>query len=224
MPNDSVLSRIEVFTSNARDLEYRSEGDQLRNTIKNVIRSCADMAYNDGHKSLEQQITLSGGSGFATKEVLQIDKLARYFGLCRDFGKLSQRCNFQNTTKEITLQYVIAPGGEKPIGASQICYIHAEVQLILYYEQYPTANPPRSIGCSKSACFLCDILIQKLRKYCVSYAHKRLYHQWTISDVSWMTTEQVSSFRNILQAIIADITLLKHAIRGSNPPPGYKGY
>lgn len=216
MPYDNIYSRIEVFTSNARDLEYKQEGEQLRNKIKNIIRSCADISYSDGHKSLEQQVTLRGGSGFEIKEILQIDKLARYLGLCRDLGKLSQRCNFHNTTKQITMQYVAAPRGEKPLGASKICYVHAEVQLILYYEQYPTANPPRSIGCSKSACFLCDILIQKLRKYCVSYAHKRLYHQWTISDVCWMTTEQVFCFRNILQAIIADISLLKHDIIGSN--------
>lgn len=224
MPNDNISSRIEVFTSNARGLEYRSEGDQLRSKIKNTIRSCADISYNDGHKSLEQQVTLSGGSGFETKEVLQIDKLARYLGLCRDLGKLSQRCNFHNTTKKITLQYVEAPRGEKPIGASQTCYIHAEVQLILYYEQHPTANPPRAISCSRSACFLCDILIQKLGKYCVSYAHKRLYHQWTISDVSWMTTEQVSCFRNILEAIVVDISLLEHDLSGPNKKLQFKNY
>lgn len=218
-PYDNILSRLEEFTSNSRGLKYRPEENQLRNRIKKIIRSCAEISYSGGHKSLEQfleLITPNARSDLVTKEVLQIDKLARYLGLCRDLGKLSQRCNFRNTTKTITLQYLEAPRGEKPIGASKTCYVHAEVQLILNYERYSTGQPPRAIGCSKSACFLCDTLIQKLGKYSVSYAHKRLYHQWTISDVSWMTTEQVSCFRNILQAIIADISLLKHYLTGPN--------
>lgn len=207
-PYDDILSRLKKFTSTARDLEFRLEGAQLRETIKRIVRSCAEISYSGEHRSLEQQVALHGGSDFVTKEVLQIDKLARYFSLCRDLGKLSARCEFHNTTKGITLQHLASFQAERPKGASQTCYVHAEVQLILYYEQYSSEKPPRAIGCSKSACFLCDILIQKLRKYCISYSHKRLYNQWTIKNVCWMTPEQVFYFRDILQAIITEISAL----------------
>lgn len=213
-PFDSILSRLEVLISNACDLEWKPEGDQLRNKIKKIIRSCAEISYSGEYKSLEQQVAIHGGSDFVTKEVLQIDKLARYLGLCRDLGKLSQRCNFHNTTKTITLQYLAAFGGEKPTGAWKTCYVHAEVQLILHYEQFSSGKPPRAIGCSKSACYLCDLLIQKLRKYWISHSHKRLYNQWTIKDVCWMTTEQVVCFRDILQAITAEISSLGRELGG----------
>jgi hypothetical protein len=188
-------------------------GARLRNAIKTIVRRCADISHSGENRSLEQQITLRGGSDLLTKEILQIDKLARYFNLCRDFGKLSQRCNFRNTTKVITLQYLEALQAEKPNGASKTCHVHAEVQLILYYEQFPTNRPPRAIGCSKSACFLCDILIQKLQKYCISHSHKRLYNQWTIMDVRWMTEEQVLYFREILQTIVRELSLLAKDLR-----------
>lgn len=208
-PYDDMISRLKAFTSTAHDLEFRLEGARLRETIKRIIRSCATISYGCKHRSLEQQVIAAyGGSDFVTREVVQIDKLARYFGLCRDLGKLSQRCNFRDTTKGITLQHLESFQAEKPNGASQNCYVHAEVQLILYYEQYPTEKPPRAIGCSKSACFLCDTLIQKLKKYYISYSHKRLYNQWTIKDVCWMAPEQVLYFRDILQAIVTEISSL----------------
>lgn len=213
-PYDDILSRLEAFTSSARGLKHRLEGARLHETIKSIVRSCAEISYSGEHRSLEQQVALRGGSGFVTKDILQIDKLARYFGLCRDLGKLSQRCNFHNTTKRITLHYLAAFPAERPRGALKTCYVHAEVQLILYYEQHSTERPPRAIGCSKSACFLCDILIQKSRKYWISQSHKRLYNQWTIKDVCWMTEEQVLYFRDILQAITAEISSLGHELEG----------
>ncbi|KAH8771770.1 hypothetical protein F5883DRAFT_415569, partial [Diaporthe sp. PMI_573] len=212
-PYDDIVTHLRAFTSSARELESPMSGARLRNAIKTIVRRCADISHSGENRSLEQQITLQGGSDLLTKEILQIDKLARYFNLCRDFGKLSQRCNFRNTTKVITLQYLEALQAEKPNGASKTCHVHAEVQLILYYEQFPTNRPPRAIGCSKSACFLCDILIQKLQKYYISHSHKRLYNQWTIMDVRWMTEEQVLYFREILQTIVRELSLLAKDLR-----------
>ena len=211
-PYYDLLSRLEAFISSARDLEFRLYDTRLRDVIKNIIRSCTEISCNGGFKSLEQQIVLHGRPDLVTKEVLQIDKLARYFGLCRDLGKLSQRCGFHKTTKTVRLQHLEALGAEKPKGASRICHVHAEVQLILHYEQYPTQKPPRAIGCSKSACFLCDILIQKLGKYCISTSHRRLYNQWTINNVCWMKAEQVLYFRGILQVITADLSRLAQGL------------
>lgn len=211
-PYEDVLSRLKEFDSSVRDLEFRLEGARLRNTVRNVIRKCADTSYGGGHKSLEEQVILHGGTALVTKEVVQIDKLARYFGLCRDLSKLSQRCSFHDTAKGIMLQCLKAPQSEKPDGASKTCHIHAEVQLILYYEQHQTERPPRAIGCSKSACFLCDILIQKLQKYHISFSHRRLYNQWTIMDVCWMTTEQAHHFRDVLRAIITELLSLRQSL------------
>lgn len=212
-PHDHIVSQLRAFCLSARELETPLYGAALRDVIRTIIRRCADISRSGEHRSLEQQIILHGGSNLVTRNILQIDKLARYFNLCKDLGKLSQKCKFRNTTKAITLRYLEALPGEQPNGASKICYVHAEVQLILHYEQLPVHRPPRAIGCSKSACFLCDILVQKLQKYYISHSHKRLYNQWTITDVRWMTEEQIANFREILHTIVDELLSLARETR-----------
>ncbi len=58
--------------------------------------------------------------------------------------------------------------------------IHAEVQLLLFYEQYPHVSRPRIIGSSKSACYLCDKFIQLHGDFCIPRTHGRLYDRWML--------------------------------------------
>ncbi|WJG35457.1 uncharacterized protein FOBCDRAFT_137545, partial [Fusarium oxysporum Fo47] len=64
---------------------------------------------------------------------------------------------------------------------------------------------PRAIGCSKSACYLCDLFIRKHGRYVVSQTHGRLYEKWTIPDAKWMTTSQADSFRSVVESMMQDI-------------------
>src|SRR3569833_555052 len=115
---------------------------------------------------------------------------------------------YQHVVKNITLDILTAYPAERPVGALRRCHVHAEVQLILHYEQHFPQRPPRAIGCSKSACFLCDSLIQKLGQYRISYAHRRLYNQWTIPDVSWITSKRAHYFKSVIENMIADMVQL----------------
>lgn len=211
----SQLAWLDQFVSSARILDYKLDGPRLREAVATVIRCCAGVSYGGGHRSLETLLRgVPGGRSIAeTKEVMQIDKLARYLGLCRDLAKLSRRRPFRKSTKMVTLEPLTAFESERPVGALKSCHVHAEVQLILHYEQHPPERPPRAIGCSKSACFLCDMLIQKLGKYQISFSHRRLYNQWTIKDVKWMTTERRLCFQHILTTMIDDMLLLAKALR-----------
>lgn len=58
--------------------------------------------------------------------------------------------------------------------------IHAEVQLLFFYEQSPDKSRPRIICSSKSACYLCDLFIKIHGKFHIPRTHGRLYDKWIL--------------------------------------------
>jgi len=63
--------------------------------------------------------------------------------------------------------------------------VHAEIQLICYYEQHPnTRFPPRVLKSSKHACFLCDLFIKTHGKYYISRTHGKAYYLWMLPDIN----------------------------------------
>ncbi|KAI0835926.1 hypothetical protein F5Y06DRAFT_305549 [Hypoxylon sp. FL0890] len=193
------------------DTVEESDTERIRSSVREIVRHCVNVSYSGDHRSLEEQLReipdgreISGGKGVA-----QVDKLARYFGLSKDLAKLARTAKYHHVMQNVSLQVFEGYPSIKPIGASSECHVHAEVQLILYYEQHTMERPPRAIGCSKSACFLCHSLIQKLGRYCISHSHGHLYHKWTISDVTFMTTERVKEFRSVLEKMCTEMASLR---------------
>lgn len=60
--------------------------------------------------------------------------------------------------------------------------VHAEIQLLFYYEMYPEIRRPRVICSSKSACFLCDLFIKVHAKFYMARSHGVLYDTWLLPD------------------------------------------
>jgi hypothetical protein len=212
-----LISRLDGLLSSLRLLENPERPDEqsVRAAVEAVVRHCADVSYGGKHHSLEQEVRRIPGSQRVSKsrEVAQIDKLAQYLGLSKDLAKLARRSEYSPVNQNLILKYLNAYPASMPAGALRTCHVHAEVQLVLHYEQYSLEKLPRAIGCSKSACFLCDMLIQMLGKYHISYAHRRLYNQWTIPNVSWMTMERVYYFRSILENMKIKMVSLKGSAR-----------
>lgn len=217
-----LLSRLDSLLSSLRLLETieRSDEHSILVAITSIVRHCADVAYSKDHRSLEQQLRQiqipNSEEILKSREVAQIDKLARYFGLSKDLANLARRSEYYHVTQNFSLEYITAYQASQPAGALRKCHVHAEVQLILHYEQHPLDKPPRVIGCSKSACFLCDLLIKMTGQYYISHAHRRLYNQWTIPDVPWMTMERVNYFRAILGGMIIKMGSLLENERRNN--------
>ncbi|KAL9011323.1 MAG: hypothetical protein Q9173_003824 [Seirophora scorigena] len=82
-------------------------------------------------------------------------------------------------------------------------YVHAEVQLITFYDLTPSlkALAPRVLGVSKWACYLCNLFVSLHGKYFISKTHGRLYHQWPVPNLASMSTAQRRKYRKILQDI-----------------------
>lgn len=58
--------------------------------------------------------------------------------------------------------------------------IHAEIQLLFFYELNHVPIRPRVISSSKSACFLCDLFVKIHEGFCTPRTHGVLYHQWRL--------------------------------------------
>ena len=77
--------------------------------------------------------------------------------------------------------------------------VHAEVQLIFFYEQNPHILRPRVICSNKSACYLCDLFIKHHGLFYTPSTHGRLYETWRLPSprttplaaVRWLQIEDI---------------------------------
>lgn len=87
--------------------------------------------------------------------------------------------------------------------------VHAEIQLVIFYEQYPSKMPPRIIGSSKSACYLCDLFIQHHGLFQVARSHGKLYDRWILPkealDQSIHLQSVVEKFNTALETTTLEI-------------------
>ncbi|KAI9717671.1 MAG: hypothetical protein M1812_004616 [Candelaria pacifica] len=91
--------------------------------------------------------------------------------------------------------------------------VHAEIQLLLYYELHPDLPRPRVICSSKSACYLCDLFIRFHGLYYIPRTHGRLYEKWTLPDLANGLTE---SCRAALNTVLDQLNaVLEQKIRST---------
>lgn len=66
--------------------------------------------------------------------------------------------------------------------------IHAEIQLLFYYEQQPQNKlRPRVICSSKNACFLCNAFLRIHNQFYTPRTHGKLYSSWTLPNLSTLS-------------------------------------
>ncbi|MCJ1281186.1 hypothetical protein MMC26_000504 [Xylographa opegraphella] len=61
--------------------------------------------------------------------------------------------------------------------------VHAEIQLLAYYELHRSKLPPRVILSSKKACFLCNLFFGYHGKFFIANSHGRAYEKWALPQV-----------------------------------------
>ena len=85
--------------------------------------------------------------------------------------------------------------------------IHAEVQLMFFYEQQQPNLVPRVICSSKSACFLCALFSKFQGQFHIRRAHGRLYTKWTLpkSRVLQSDRQKLQKYAAIMSAMNAEI-------------------
>lgn len=121
-----------------------------------------------------------------TKEIMQVRKLARYWTACDRMAYASKRyaALFRRLDLQTLVPYESILLPSKPPLPMVKCHVHAEVQLLCFYALDPSSDvvPPRVIGVSKSACYLCNLFFSKYDCFYISSSHGKLYPQWTVPD------------------------------------------
>lgn len=87
--------------------------------------------------------------------------------------------------------------------------VHAEIQLLFFYELNPERIRPRTICSSKSACYLCDLFFRLHGQYYVPRTHGRLYHRWTLPDWHILLSEMRCRDFDVLLKNFSDILKVK---------------
>ncbi|KAL8388145.1 hypothetical protein RB595_009427 [Gaeumannomyces hyphopodioides] len=160
----------------------------------------------------------SRGSAVPQRVRNDVEKLTRYHVdvLCGDLEKIGRRSKYRPLLRSISVVRCEHYGSWQPRGAQKTCHVHAEVQLIMGYEgreeKSTTSPPPRAIGCSKSACFLCHLLIRNLGIYAISNTHGRFYERWTIPHIALPAGKNEIIMRAI-DAMIAEMEAMLQRMR-----------
>lgn len=101
--------------------------------------------------------------------------------------------------------------------------VHAEIQLLLFYERQPRDRRPRAICSSKSACYLCDLFIGLHGSFFVPRTHGRIYDRWTLPAQATLGLQDTSRLVSVLQkfnvaleSVIRQAIMSKHEKRA--PP------
>ena len=90
----------------------------------------------------------------------------------------------QNLKRQVSDLARLSSEGEKRLfnqtvsRAPKYWKVHAEMQLLLYYEVHPSLKKPRVICSSKDACYLCDLFFKVHGRYHIPKTHGRLYEMW----------------------------------------------
>lgn len=137
------------------------------------------------------------------REVREINKLGNYWRICLSLAHVSRayRSLFATIRLETTERFAASIA----YGNTITRYVHAEVQMLIHYEIKRCATRPRAIGVSKEACFLCNSLIRAHALFYVSKAHRQVFNQWTVPDLSDYRPESRERLQKALQAVRRDV-------------------
>jgi hypothetical protein len=166
-----------LFTRLESILDPHAEEVEVQKVLGEIVKEAYEFT-----KENDLSITLQNFSGNPSlKNHLPeaIGKLARYYSAAFELvcAARDKKCRvFQNIEVEpfeIPTPTYIQRSFEK---------VHAEIQLLFYYELYPDRPRPRIICSSKSACYLCNLFFRFHGDFHVPRTHGRLYEKWILPD------------------------------------------
>ena len=192
--NDDSLSATSKFPR-SKLLEARGKVQVLQ-SLFNTLETISKSSSSDIEKQeIVRDITLAAHElavAIDLKEALRtylgdpnlknhlpeaIGKLGRYYSASSELVSAARdkRCHvFHDIHVESVQIRVTASVGEVN------CKVHAEIQLLFWYELHPDRPRPRVICSSKSACYLCNLFFQLHGGFAVPRTHGKLYPRWVL--------------------------------------------
>ncbi|KAK5694900.1 hypothetical protein LTR97_009491 [Elasticomyces elasticus] len=138
-------------------------------------------------------------------EVRQIQNLANYWRICESIAVVARshrRC-FERLQLHI-LDH--GPPEEWPPKSRMKHFVHAEIQLLVHHQKSESPYPPRFVGTSKKACFLCYHFLQAHGSFAVAETHGEVHREWTVPDSSDYTTQVRNRLTDALQKLALKVS------------------
>ncbi len=193
---------------------YSGASSELLASLKDIVKQCYAVSTSDGTYTFEETVTSYGYEAKAVcknKYIEQVYKLGRYWGLCVYLAAASKKYwdIFQSMDLATIRPYrsIISPISFK--GGSVECHVHAEIQLLIYYDSNPNVSipKPRVLGASKAACYLCNLFSKKHAEFFLSQTHGQLYDQWNVPDLADFANAQRLKYRSVLKSMDTELQI-----------------
>lgn len=190
--------------------------------LRGISQQCFDVTTDCGRTPFKHILVESGLDAqlwLRSKYIGEVDKIGAYWRIANTLVEIYGWLHSQRPPSLGPIKLIIegvdpyaAVMKEPSIqGRVMQCYVHAEMQMLCHYlvshsqddvdlpaAQQTTSPPPRVMGASKSACFLCYLCLSSYGGLRPPPTHGRLYDQWTLPDLAEYTPTQVSTLRQTL--------------------------
>ncbi|KAK6514793.1 hypothetical protein TWF506_007155 [Arthrobotrys conoides] len=188
-----------------------AQSDDEVSSIKTLVKASYVLCTSNSIKEYARRLETVGPTPqlrSAVKALRQIEKIAAYYRVTQTLLRASQQYPyyFQHLELKYLPPYTGIPTDIGYEEWAKTCHVHAEVQLVVYYDlrQRETlvgcrSLSPRAIGTSKYLCYLCYLFLKYHGCYPPANTHGRLYDQWTIPDLTDMEDEKRGKYRKILR-------------------------
>ncbi len=209
-----VLEQLKALQKAIQNVnKYSRKSEEVLALLKLVVQDSHKVGTPQGANSLEEYIRDYGLVAQDARLLLcirQIDKIGRYWGLCKSttedsrkysdlFGniELHPLCPYKPTTSLITA------GRAKRARL----HVHAEMQILAFYglKSSATLPKPRVIGVSRAACYLCNLFVQSHEQFFVTKTHGWLFDQWNFPDLAETDSPQQNSYRRTIAKMDREI-------------------
>lgn len=198
---------------------YRSIDDPLKQNaaeeidiLKTIARRSNDLYVWWSHHIIPTHPDKS--CCFNRAPIREIANIGRYWSLCLDLAYASRKYRklFTNINLGILPPYrPLASNITLFHNAPVLCTVHAEVQMVAFYESDDNAvlKLPRVIGCSRPACYLCELFIRRHGMFLLSQTRGKFNDRWTVPDLE---DYSASGRKRLRTALTAMNTELKRAL------------
>lgn len=193
-----IAGKIKTLHKLYLDME-KATSDKDTPLMKQVVRQASWLCAPAS--SLEASLIASGVShGVARSSLIRrVDKLGRYWAACATMAKLASNGKYRTLFTSMKLEAV--PSYRKhvwPPKSKEKRLVHAEVQLVTHHRLHPSDLPPRVIGISKAACYLCDLYLSRHKQYYYSGTHGTIFDSWIVPDLVEYSVSDVTELRQII--------------------------
>ncbi|TVY14781.1 hypothetical protein LARI1_G007475 [Lachnellula arida] len=197
---DGAQSLQALFTRLESILDPHAQGVELLEVLGEIVKEAYKFTKeNDLSTALRN---FSGDPSLKKHLPEAISKLARYYSAASELvcAARDKKCPVFRNIKIEPFKVPTPTSIQETSGK-----VHAEVQLLFYYELHLDRPRPRIICSSKSACYLCNLFFHFHGGFHVPRTHGRLYERWALPDWLDIPRERQQNLGSILTRLRATL-------------------